>query len=288
MMTSGGTGTGAMGGQRDTAPALTAFVGRVGDHNDRAMSAAGTLGEALATRMALPLTTVGTPKPALAQGWRVELDAARNDLVAMRRRYGEILDQGQVPVSAITRCAVAVATLPAIARVHPDAVVLWLDAHADINVPDSSASGYLGGMALSGPAGLWDTGHGAGVDLGRAVLCGARDIDPAERELIDAGRIRHLPIGDGLPERLAGLLSGHRVYFHLDCDVLEPGTVPTDYAVPGGLTLPRLNAIAEVVAAGELVGAEFGEYEGSWADGTHCPPDELLDALSPLLAALTG
>jgi hypothetical protein len=28
------------------------------------------------------------------------------------------------------------------------------------------------------------------------------------------------------------------------------------------------------------VGAEFGEYEGRWADGTRCPPDELLDALS--------
>jgi arginase len=221
-----------------------------------------------------------TPKPALARGWRAELDAARNDLVLMRRPSREILDQGQVPVSAITRCAVAVATLPAVARVHPGAVVLWLDAHADLNVPGSSPSGYLGGMALSGPAGLWDTGHGAGVDLGRAALCGARDIDPAERELIDAGRIRHLPIGDGLPERLAALLTGHRVYLHLDCDVLEPGTVPTDYAVPGGLTLPQLNAIAEVVAAGELVGAEFGEYEGRWADGTRCPPDELLDALS--------
>jgi hypothetical protein len=269
-------------------PALTAFVGRVGDHNDRAMSGADLLGRALATRMGQPITKVGTPGPPLNTGWRVELGAARADLVLLRQHYDTILDRGDRPVTAITRCAVALATLPAVARVYPDAVVLWLDAHADLNVPDSSPTGYLGGMALSGPAGLWRTGLGAGVDLHRAVLCGARDIDPAERALIDAGSVRHLPINEALPDRLSELLAGQRVYFHLDCDVLEPGTVPTDYAVPGGMTLDQLSAVAKVAATTQLVGAEFGEYQGNWPDGRCCPPDALLDALSPLLAALGG
>jgi arginase len=167
-------------------------------------------------------------------------------------------------------------------------VVLWLDAHADLNVPASSPTGYLGGMALSGPAGLWRTGLGAGVDLGRAVLCGARDIDPAERALIDTGRVRHLPINQALPDRLAELVAGQRVYFHLDCDVLEPGTVPTDYTVPGGLTLDQLSAVAKVAATAEVVGAEFGEFQAGWPDGSCCPPDALLDALSPLLTALSA
>jgi len=267
-------------------PVLTAFVGRVGDHNDRAMSGADLLGRALASRMRLPVATVGTPKPALNTGWRVELGAARRDLVLLRQHYDAILDRGGRPVTAITRCAVALATLPSVARVYPDAVVLWLDAHADLNVPESSPTGYLGGMALSGPAGLWRTGLGAGVDLRRAVLCGARDVDPAERALIDAGRVRHLPIDETLPDRLAELVTGQRVYFHLDCDVLEPGIVPTDYTVPGGMTLDQLGAVAKVAATAELVGAEFGEYQGGWPDGRCCPPDALLDALSPLLAAL--
>jgi arginase len=269
-------------------PVLTAFVGRVGDHNDRAMSGAALLGRALATRMGLPVATVGTPKPALNTGWRVELGAARADLVLLRQHYDAILDRGDRPVTAITRCAVALATLPAVARVYPDAVVLWLDAHADLNVPASSPTGYLGGMALSGPAGLWRTGLGAGVDLGRAVLCGTRDIDPEELALIDTGRVRHLPVNQALPDRLAELVAGQRVYFHLDCDVLEPGTVPTDYAVPGGLTLDQLSAVAKVAATADVVGAEFGEFQAGWPDGSCCPPDALLDALSPLLTALSA
>lgn len=269
-------------------PVLTAFVGRVGDHNDRAMSGAALLGRAMAARMGLPMATVGTPKPALNTGWRVELGAARADLVLLRQHYDAILDRGDRPVTAITRCAVALATLPAVARVYPDAVVLWLDAHADLNVPASSPTGYLGGMALSGPAGLWRTGLGAGVDLGRAVLCGARDIDPAERALIDTGRVRHLPVNQELPDRLAELVAGQRVYFHLDCDVLEPGTVPTDYTVPGGLTLDQLSAVAKVAATADVVGAEFGEFQAGWPDGSCGSPDALLDALSPLLTALSA
>jgi len=52
------------------------------------------------------------------------------------------------------------------------------------------------------------------------------------------------------------------------------------------MTLDQLGAVAKVAATAELVGAEFGEYQGGWPDGRCCPPDALLDALSPLLAAL--
>lgn len=48
-------------------------------------------------------------------------------------RYPVRVLSGVVPVTALTRCAVALATLPLIASHHPDAVVVWFDAHADIN-----------------------------------------------------------------------------------------------------------------------------------------------------------
>ena len=47
-------------------------------------------------------------------------------------------------------------------------------------------------------------------------------------------------------------------------DVLEPGQVPTEYQVPGGLLLHELAACMEALARGEVVGMEIAEYEATW------------------------
>jgi arginase len=77
------------------------------------------------------------------------------------------------------------------------------------------------------------------------------------------------------------------VYFHLDCDVLEPGTVPTDYRVANGLTLDDLAAVARRLSENQIVGIEIAEFEAAAdpADDTdYAQP--LLEALSPMLAPL--
>jgi len=76
------------------------------------------------------------------------------------------------------------------------------------------------------------------------------------------------------------------VYFHLDCDVLEPGIVPTDYQVPGGLSLDDLRGVCETLAENTIVGMEFAEFEGSWAEGGEpFIPTDLVAALAPLIEA---
>jgi len=263
---------------------LTVFQGRVGDHNDRAMSGVQVIGAILSDRLGLPAHVVGTPAPALDTDWEEQLEAGRTDLQAMGKRYEEVLAAGQVPVTALTRCAVALATLPLIASHHPDAVVVWFDAHADINTPDNTRTGYLGGLALSGPMGWWHSGLGASLGADRVILIGARDLDVAEQRKVDDGTIVLVAPGVDLLRRLREVVAGRPVYVHIDCDVLEPGTVPTDYHVPGGLTLANLRAAAAVLAESELVGLEVAEFESSDNPGR----DEeqaaaLLDALRPLL-----
>ncbi len=73
------------------------------------------------------------------------------------------------------------------------------------------------------------------------------------------------------------------VYFHLDCDVLDPGIVPTDYTVPGGLSLDDLHAVATMLGRSKIIGVEIAEFEGVWP-GSDEPvrPTALLDALTPL------
>jgi arginase len=265
---------------------LLHFAARTGDHNDRAMLASRLLADTLADRLGVPSVAVGTPEPAINGGWEEELDAARSDLLRLSAQLDEVFQAGAVPVIALSRCAVALATLPVVARHRPDALVVWFDAHADLNTPGTTTTGYLGGLALAGPLGLWESGLGAGVSMSQAVLVGVRDPDPAERALIEAGTVASVPPGPGLADRLRRMIAGRPVYVHIDCDVLDPGIVPTDYAVPGGLTLGELRACADVLAESAIVGIEVGELEAFSADD-RAPARELVAALSPLLDPLT-
>jgi arginase family enzyme len=132
--------------------------------------------------------------------------------------------------------------------------------------------------------GLWDSGLGSGIAPANVVLGGARDLDPFERRLIDEGVVRHVRQGPAMLDDLDAAIGDRPVYFHLDCDVLEPGLVPTDYRVPNGLSFDELAGVANRLAANEVVGVEVAEFEGTWADsGAMGDPRPLLDALSPLV-----
>lgn len=266
--------------------ALTVFRGRAGDHNDLAMQGSVLVGDDLAGRLDLMATRIGQPQPALNTGWERELAAARPALMEMTAAYERIFSAGAVPVTALSRCTAALATLPIVARHRPDACVVWFDAHADLNTPHTTDTGYLGGLALAGAAGLWDTDLGGDLSTGNIVLAGIRDLDPPEQQLLDEGTVRAVHAGPELVDRLREAVAGRPVYVHLDCDVLDPGIVPTDYRVPGGMNLDDLHATSRMVAEHDVVGLEIAEFEGAWtANDPAFSPAPLLDAMQPLLDA---
>ncbi len=268
---------------------LTVFQGLAGDHNNLGIAGAAALGDMLATRLGAVATRIGSPSPALSLDWAPELNAALPALRQMQAHLDWVFQQGLVPVTALSRCAVSLSTLPVVARHRPEVCVVWFDAHADLHTPGTTASGYLGGLALAGPLGLWDTGLGAGLRGDQVVLVGARDIDPAEQALLDVGLVHWVPCGPDLAGRLKDAVAGRPVYVHLDCDVLEPGIVPTEFTVPGGLGLADLHAAAQVLAMQEVVGLEISEFQSVWEeDGEPVSPSHLLDALQPLLQRLQG
>jgi len=254
---------------------LTVFQGSAGDRNSRGWAGAAATGQELGRRLGTDAVVVGTPREPLGANWDVELAAAADGYRALAERYVSVFEAGAVPVTLINRCAVAIATLPIVARYHPDAVVLWFDGHADLNVPGGTTTGYLGGLAFSAALGLWDSGFGAGLAADQAILCGARDIDEPEQAVIDAGGVTAIPV-EKLFDDLETAIAGRPVYVHIDCDVFEPGQVETEYSVPGGLTLDQFERLAHIIARSEVVGVELGEYEGS-------TPAALLNAVAPLL-----
>ncbi|PPF56439.1 arginase [Clavibacter michiganensis] len=268
--------------------ALTRFASRAGDHNDRAIRATPLLAAALSERLRVPPTVIGSPRPASSTTWDRELASALPDLRLMAAHLDRLLIDGLPPVTALSRCAVALATLPLVAQHRPDAVVLWFDAHADLNTPLGTTTGYLGGLALSGPLGHWDSGLGEGLQEGNVILVGTRDVDPAEQTPIDSGRIHLVPVAPDMADDLRRGVAGRPVYVHIDCDVLEPGTVPTDYVVPAGMSLSQLEDCARALTGSEIIGIEVGELETDDADA----PDaghfarRIVEALEPILNGL--
>jgi arginase len=127
---------------------------------------------------------------------------------------------------------------------HGHVAVLWLDAHGDLNTPETSLSGNEWGMPLRT---LVDRGTIAAHDV---VLWGARNLDPAEEEFIaEAG------IGDD-PDAL--LDRADAVYVALDCDVFAPDELAVFMLEPGGPTLDEVEKLlARVREGGKLVGVGF-------------------------------
>lgn len=266
---------------------LVVSQGRVADRTAGAIDGARRTGETLAARTGRPVHTIGSPSEPRTDDWAEALPAARSTLRAVRDAVGSALDAGRVPVLAASTCATSVATLPLVAAHRPDAVVLWFDAHADFNTPQTTYSGYLGGMVLAAGCGLWDSGHGAGVDPGNVVLVGARDIDEAERALLDTHGVRVLSPAQSTPERVADLVAGRDVWVHVDWDVLEPGWVPTAYRVPEGLHPEQVAALLAAVPVERLVGLELAELEvsGVAADDARAVAT-VLDTAGPLVSRL--
>lgn len=263
---------------------LTVFQGRAGDHNDLAIPGAAAVSASLSLQLGLTPQVIGTPQPALNTHWRPELDAAMPVLQALSSQLSSIFEQGARPLTVLTRCAVSLATLPIVARRRPDACVVWLDAHADMNTPETSTSGYLGGMAISGAAGLWDSGLGAGLALNNVILIGTRDIDLAERSLIEAHGIQVIIPQTNLASAVRAAIGGRPIYVHLDCDVLSSGIVPSDYQVENGLSLTDLRKVSQVLAESEILGVEIAEFQNAWEiGGPPVSPEELLSAIGPIL-----
>lgn len=144
-------------------------------------------------------------------------------------------------------CLTALATLTGVQRAgHPDAAIVWFDAHGDVHTVDSSTSGYLGGMALrmavggdpdrlTGPLGT----HPLRDD--QAVLVDARDLDPAEAQFLAAGRLRRIPVSEVAPD----LLGAAPLVVHIDVDVINADELPgLRFPVPGG---PGADAVIAAV-----------------------------------------
>jgi len=137
--------------------------------------------------------------------------------------------------------------------------VIWVDAHADFNTPETSPSGNIHGMPLAVLCGL---GHPRltevfqAVDPKDVVLIGVRSVDPGEARLLKEMGVRVYTMHEvdrlgiaPIAEEALSYLEGLPLHVSLDADVLDPTLAPgVGTPVPGGLSYREAHLLMEILA----------------------------------------
>jgi arginase len=205
----------------------------------------------------------------IESGVRFRIEAAA--AVDLQRRVADAVRaaraRGALPLVLSGNCSTALGSITALGS---DVAVVWFDAHADFNTPDTSPSGFFDGMALAMATGrcwhaLAATLPGfTPLDDRQVVLAGVSDIDPAEQRLLDASRITrigaeafHRAGAAALDEALDTLRAvSDRVYLHIDLDVHDAAEAPANgYSAPGGLSRAQVLDGVERIASRFEIGA---------------------------------
>ncbi len=193
------------------------------------------------------------------------------------------LAEGRFPLVLSGNCNASVGT---IAGAGAEGLgIVWFDAHADFNTPETTTTGFTDGMGLAVAVGHCWRRMAEGVPgfspvaEENVVLAGVRDVQPAEGErlagsgvtVVEADRLgreglRALAAAlDDLTPRLG------RVYVHLDLDVLDLTKVgkANGFATEGGLDVEELLAALGMVRERfDVVAAGIASYDPSFdADG---------------------
>lgn len=225
-------------------------------------------------------------------------DEVLANLVEVRETVANALGPLSIPVVLGGDHSIEMATIPAAAAAGPEPLgVLWIDAHADINTPETSPSGNLHGMVLAAVCGMGTASDsevvqeqwqrllkgiaptGECMDPKRIVWLGLRDVDQGEAETIsgidaknaismhEVDRYGIGAMAEKAIERLKAV-GAKRLWISFDADVLDPQIAPgTGTRVRGGLSYREAHLLAEILheslrsedAPFELVGVKIAE-----------------------------
>ena len=208
------------------------------------------------------------------------LDSIANCCRRLKGRVERLVEEGGFPLVVGGDHSIACGTVAGLSNVYARKKkkigLIWFDAHADMNTPETSPTGNVHGMPLAsimgyGPDALTRLGERFPmVEPDKAVLIGARDVDPGERALakecgITVYSMRELDIlgMDRVMKEALSIVTRGTAGFHLsfDMDGLDPYEAPgVGTPVTGGVTQREGHLLLEHAAeSGKLLGLEFTE-----------------------------
>ena len=196
------------------------------------------------------------------------LDEIKETCERIARAVARAVGGGRTPIVLGGDHSIALGTLGGMASVHGPGAALWLDAHGDLNTPETSPSGNVHGMPLGAALGrapdffasdAWPLPE---LDPERVVLLGVRSLDDGERDFVRERGIAVYTMSEldrrGLEpvvrEALERFEGAPFVHLSLDMDVVDPEVAPgVGTPVRGGLSYREAHLAMELVAESGLL-----------------------------------
>jgi arginase len=178
---------------------------------------------------------------------------------------------GELPLVLGGDHSLAIGVLGGLARAHQaPGGLLWIDAHGDINTPETSPSGNVHGMPVAaalGHAPEWfatDAWPTPSIDEQRCAMIGVRSLDPGEQALLRDSPIRVVTMAEidriGMERAVLRVLEPLRdaawVHVSLDMDAMDPNDAPgVGTPVPGGISYREAHLMMELLYETGMVGS---------------------------------
>jgi arginase len=181
---------------------------------------------------------------------------------SLRQCVAQIARAGGFPLVLGGDHSIAMGTVAGLLDAHADVGVLWVDAHGDINTPETTPSGNVHGMPVATILGKSGLGQKLGwtsraLSPRRVVLFGTRTLDPGERITIRELGVRMFTMSEidqrgvkACLEEAVSLLGGPGgIHISFDIDAVDPLEAPgVGTPWPGGLTYREAHLAMELLA----------------------------------------
>ncbi|EPR44246.1 arginase [Desulfovibrio sp. X2] len=182
---------------------------------------------------------------------------------ALGRHVYEAAARGEIPLTLGGDHSTAIGAIAGLAKAHGRLGVVWIDAHADANTPETSPSGNIHGMPLAVSLGhgypelVRCLGFAPKVRPEDVVIIGAKDVDPEEMEFVRRQGIalystfdmEHLGLARVMEEAVARVAQHtDAVYVSFDADVMDMRLAPgTGIMTRGGLNYREITYVCRTI-----------------------------------------
>ena len=214
-----------------------------------------------------------------------DFQASDDPVVAVNRALAVTIQAypDKVPVVFANDCTSCLGMVKGLEKRAP--AVLWYDSHGDFNTPETTPSGFLGGMPLAALVGRGNQHLMRGIDLepiaeSDVIVSDGRNLDPEEGIML---RESQVTIYETLQALNTAALPEKPLYIHFDTDVVDCEDMPAmSYPEPDGPSLQEsIDSLQHVISKSNMVGILFSLWNGTLSGS-----DRALAATLALIRAL--
>jgi arginase len=192
------------------------------------------------------------------------LEPITNLAEELSQKVTHSLEEQEFPLILGGDHSMSLGSISGVAKVHKNVGVIWVDAHADFNIEDTTPSGNIHGMILAALAGFGNSklvnigGWSPKVEKSKIVILGARDLDIGEKNLLREQDIHVFTMSDidrrGIASVMQQAISiagayNSPIHLSLDMDSLDPREAPgVGTPVRGGLSYREAHFAMEMIS----------------------------------------